>query len=140
MNALLFGRDASPRTTVGSTKNSGLRDMSFIFWSGNPRSACAYLSQSLKIPSYSWERKCQHYSFNGLSSSLHRIIIATSLRTSLGLHYILNITPWYSRTQAHAKYASLHRSHHCYCQSDRCSPLYRGLTVDIFPTSVTQQP
>lgn len=83
-NALLFGRNASPRPIIGYAKIFGLRDMSFKFWSGNHMSACACLSQSLKAPCYSWERKCQLHSFNVLASCLHRIIIANSFRQSLG--------------------------------------------------------
>ena len=83
-NALLFGRSASPRPIIGYAKKFGLRDMSFKFWSGNHTTACACLSQFLKVPCYSWERKCQLHSFNVLASCFHRIIIADSFRQSLG--------------------------------------------------------
>ena len=55
-------------------------------------------------------------------------------------HFLLNITPWYPRMQTVANHAPLDRNHHCHCQSDFCSSLYRRLAVDSFSISVTQQP
>ena len=75
-----------------------------------------------------------------LASNLHRTIDRYQIKAVSFVSTLFHITSLHPRTRTVANHASLNRSHCCHCQSDRGSPMYGGLTVDVFSISFKQQP